>query len=829
MENSAVEAISHNFLLGGGEMGDLCRNHDWSKSEVGSIDEWPQSLRTSVGLVLHSAFPMLLFWGRKSMITFYNDAFRPSLGTEGKHPALGKKAQEMWSEIWPYIGPLLTQVMDTGVPVYFEDQLVPFYRNGQLEDIYWTFSYSPAFNDAGEIDGVMVICTETTNAVGNIRKLGDSEARFKMLLFEAPVATCFLAGKDRRIELVNEQLLQIWHKDNSIIGMRLEDALPWLKSQRFLGLLDSAFSSGKTYSENAARVDMEYDDVADTRYFNFTFKPIFTLNEVVSGIMVMVVDVTQEVLAQQKITKSQEELLASFNDSPVGLAILSGEHLYLKMINPFAAMLAGREADEMINKPLIEAIPEFSGLGFDDTLRNVLASRQPFTGKEFPVEVKRGDSREIIYIDYTFQPLVDSEGMMTGLLVVVIEVTSQVLAKVQMEEKESALKNAIELAELGTWTLDVASGVLTLSPRHVAMFGLESGIISSSDSLALIHESDKEMVAKAYWDALQPGSGGRYESEYTARNATTGDEIIVRALGQVYYDSQKNPLRIEGTVQDVTMQRRAQAALKKEVEKRTNELAEAIRTLNIMNKELKRSNTNLEEFAHAASHDLKEPIRKIQFFTNQLKDQLNNRLSDTESKSINRIENATLRMGNLIDDLLLYSQVSDMTLEMETIDLNSKVQAVLEDLELVIQQKSAIIHVENLPVIRGYRRQVQQMFQNLISNALKYSKTSVTPVIQIYSGDHEQDGKKYHFIEVKDNGIGFEQQYADKIFQMFTRLHGKSEYGGTGLGLSIVKKVIDNHKGFIRVDSKVDQGSAFRVFWPVYESEPGDSLNQNPN
>ena len=120
--------MSHAFLNGGGEMGALCRSHDWSQSEVGPVDQWPLSLRTSVSLLLNSAFPMLLFWDRESMITFYNDAFRPSLGMDGKHPALGKRAQEMWSEIWPYIGPLLNQVMETGMPVYFEDQLVPFYR-----------------------------------------------------------------------------------------------------------------------------------------------------------------------------------------------------------------------------------------------------------------------------------------------------------------------------------------------------------------------------------------------------------------------------------------------------------------------------------------------------------------------------------------------------------------------------------------------------------------------------------------------------------------------------------------------------------------------------
>jgi light-regulated signal transduction histidine kinase (bacteriophytochrome) len=231
--------------------------------------------------------------------------------------------------------------------------------------------------------------------------------------------------------------------------------------------------------------------------------------------------------------------------------------------------------------------------------------------------------------------------------------------------------------------------------------------------------------------------------------------------------------------------------------------------------ELRRSNRNLEEFAYAASHDLKEPIRKIYFFTNQLKDQLSNRLAEGEERSLSRIENASQRMGNLVDDLLIYSHVSQQPHEKESVDLNEKIQRVLEDLELDIKEKKANIHVGNLPTVGGYRRQLQQLFQNLISNALKYSKRNIPPLIDITACQVRENNKLYHRIEVKDNGIGFEQQYADKIFQMFTRLHGKAEYSGTGVGLSIVKKVVENHKGSIRVESTLGQGSTFTVLLPA--------------
>ena len=139
----------------------------------------------------------------------------------------------------------------------------------------------------------------------------------------------------------------------------------------------------------------------------------------------------------------------------------------------------------------------------------------------------------------------------------------------------------------------------------------------------------------------------------------------------------------------------------------------------------------------------------------------------------------------------------------------------LEDLELDIAEKKATIHVGHLPVINGYRRQLQQVFQNLIGNALKYSKKDEPPVININSKEILEKGKPYHAISIQDNGIGFEQEFAEKIFQMFTRLHGRAEYVGTGVGLAIVKKVVENHNGFIRVESIPGKGSTFFVYLPV--------------
>jgi signal transduction histidine kinase len=277
----------------------------------------------------------------------------------------------------------------------------------------------------------------------------------------------------------------------------------------------------------------------------------------------------------------------------------------------------------------------------------------------------------------------------------------------------------------------------------------------------------------------------------------------------LYLDLQSR--KIDGevlvTFTDHTALRQAQMALEKTID------------------ELKRTNANLEEFAYAASHDMQEPIRKIHYFSNRIREQFSQDMDPAALRYFERLEAATDRMRHLVDDLLAYSQVTHRPSLFEEVDLNAKVQAVLEDLELTIAEKDPLIEVGPLPVTLGHRRQLQQLFQNLIGNALKYSKPGVRPEIRIQSRSVQLPDEgfmkakagpgAYHLIEISDNGIGFEQKDADKIFNVFTRLHGNAEYRGTGVGLSIVRKVAENHNGYIVADGVPGEGATFRLYLPA--------------
>jgi len=244
------------------------------------------------------------------------------------------------------------------------------------------------------------------------------------------------------------------------------------------------------------------------------------------------------------------------------------------------------------------------------------------------------------------------------------------------------------------------------------------------------------------------------------------------------------------------------------------------------NRDLQRSNRDLEQFAYVASHDLQEPLRKIRAFGERLKLKEENNLSEDGNRMIDKVNGFAAKMQRLIDDLLEYSRISNSQLPIGSVDLNVCLNEAISSLSENIKEYNATITYDNFPVIEGYQSQLIRLFQNLISNSLKYSKQNIAPYITITASyvkgvdigegiratDEYQDFLK---VTIKDNGIGFNQQYADKIFIIFQRLHGKSEYEGTGIGLAVVKAVMSNHMGYIRAKGVEDEGAEFTLFFPL--------------
>lgn len=233
--------------------------------------------------------------------------------------------------------------------------------------------------------------------------------------------------------------------------------------------------------------------------------------------------------------------------------------------------------------------------------------------------------------------------------------------------------------------------------------------------------------------------------------------------------------------------------------------------------ELERSNRELQDFAYVSSHDLQEPLRKIQAFGDRILRKENDKLSEQGQEYLQRMLNASSRMQTLINDLLSFSRVTTKARPFQPIDLNVTVAEVLSDLEILIEKKSAIINVPTLPTIEGDDTQIRQLFQNLIHNALKFSKEDVKPQLDITTREYNKmkhlsstPGDEMVEISITDNGIGFDTKYLDRIFHIFQRLSGH-KYEGSGIGLAICKKIANRHGGMITADSVVGQGATFVI------------------
>ncbi len=1074
-----IKATNHTqqFLSGGGEMGELTRSFDWSQTSMGTPDQWPQSLKTTLGIILHSSFPMFLFWG-EALTCFYNDAYRPSLGINGKHPALGKKAIDVWLDIWDFIGPFIKQVLETNESVWYEDQLLPIYRNGKMEDVYWTFSYSPAYGDDGKVNGVFVTCTETTKKVHNQKRLEASEWKFRTMIGQTSLITAVFTGRDLVIDMANELAIELWGKGPDVIGKRVSELMPELVGQPYLQILDDVFTTGITYESEASPLNLTIHGVPTTFMMNITYKALRDTTGEVYGILAMGTDVSDTVAAQIAIQKSQQQLLSYFEQTPIAIATIDKEDLTFRLVNPFYGELVGRKPEDIVNKPLLEALPELKGQGFDLLLEGVIRTGKAYIASEVRVELLRKGELETVYVDLTYQPQYNAKNEISGILVVATDVTQQVLSRKKVEESEEKLRtivtNApaaialftgrdliieipnqrfIEVAGKGpdivgkplaeavpelkgqpflqmldevfttgktiqthgslikiiqhgvtvekyydfTYTpiadsegtiyaiLDIAidvteqmlnrhkleeseqrvRSVIESSPFPIGIYvGKEMRISFANQNILDVWGKGNDVIGKLYADILPEldnqqifeqlddvyatgipfhaknqrvdlvvdnmlqsfyfnysftplfdATGKIYgvmntaaevtdlnlaklrveQSEQNLRNMilqapvamcilTGADHVIeiandfmielwgkpkedvmdrpvfdalpdargqgLEALIRDVYENGRTFKADEMPVQlvrngkqetiyqnfvyepyredcgkiigvltvtiDVTAQVLARLKIEEIVSARTRELAQT-------NDKLQKSNAELAQFAYIASHDLQEPLRKISMFTQLLEGRIGNDIDDQSKTQLSKISKSAIRMNTLIKDVLSYSELIKETEEFISVDLNLIIENTLIDFELLIEQKDASVQYQPLPVIEAIPLQMAQLFGNLISNALKFTRTDIKPIITITSSLLTQKEKQvaelnlkteYYKITLSDNGIGFDPENTEKIFNIFQRLHRKSDYEGTGIGLAMCKKIALNHNGDLNATGSSEKGAVFNVVLP---------------
>lgn len=311
--------------------------------------------------------------------------------------------------------------------------------------------------------------------------------------------------------------------------------------------------------------------------------------------------------------------------------------------------------------------------------------------------------------------------------------------------------------------------------------------------------------------------------------------LKVKTFYRLYEQKRDLKLAEEKLRKEVEMRKTSQQeveqmnlTLEQKVQERTSDLQQA-------NRDLENRNAELAQYAYLASHDLQEPLRKIITFGKIIEEKYLNDNDDAQ-REMSRVITSAVRMRNLINDLLDYSKLNS-NVYFTKVDLNIIVKEVMTDLELVIAEKRARIQVEELPEVEAVPGQMRQIFQNLLSNALKFSKKVISPFLEVWSDYTDElqldapavDSGKFVRIYFRDNGIGIDEIYQEKIFIIFQRLHSRSEYEGTGIGLAVVKKIIEKHNGLIGVDSHEGAGTTFTILLPLKQERPGTGNHQTNN
>ncbi|RYD53185.1 MAG: PAS domain-containing protein [Sphingobacteriales bacterium] len=657
--------------------------------------------------------------------------------------------------------------------------------------------------------------------------LMQSEVRFRTLIEEAPLATCLFVGRELRVEVANKPMFDIWGKGTDVIGMPLAELLPEMEGQPFLQLLDDVFTSGGTYSGTDVPADVVRNGVLGTYYFDFTYKAMRDDSGTVYGIIQMAQDVTDRIHSRQQLRERNLFASTLINESSVAQAVYLGEEMIVDVMNQKMLELLGRDAD-IVGKPFMTAMPELKDTETRARLLHVYKTGEPFYQPEEEILFVRHGEPHVGYYQFDYRPLRNVAGEIYGVVNTATEITNAVVVRQVIEEKERALRNATDLAELANWRIDLQSETMIYSPRMADWLGADSYIGEIKDFENVIPE-DQTRVAEAFRNALLPEQGVVNEI-YTILNLKTTRRRIIHVLGTVRFDASGVPVAIEGTAQDVTLQKEVQQELETKVLQRTEELAATVEELSATNEELAQSNAQLQhsndelaQYAYVASHDLQEPLRKIRIFSNMLSGF--SELSDKTQGIVAKISSSAERMSLLIQDLLTFSRLLRTDALTVPVSIRETVQNIWTDFELIVTEKKATLQVDDLPEIEAVSLQMNQLFYNLIGNALKFTAPDRPPHIHITCQPADPalvtqiiekpiPGVWYQHFTVADNGIGFDAQYTEQIFDVFKRLHGRENYPGSGIGLAVCKRVVTNHNGNLYATSSPGGGAAFHIVLP---------------
>ncbi|MEO5845743.1 MAG: ATP-binding protein [Caldimonas sp.] len=780
------------FLLGGGEMGARMRAHDWSGSSIGPPAAWSQSLRTVVRLMLNTGHPMYIFSGPE-LACLYNDAYRESIGPE-RHPAsLGRPARDVWAEIWPIIGPQIDQVMSGRGATWNVDQLVPITRHGRLDEVYWTYSYSPIDDETAPagIGGVLVVCTETTKQVLAARQLALERDRLAQLFEQAPTFMALLEGPAHTIRIANPAYLQlVGHRP--VLGKTVAEALPEAAAQGYLALLDDVFAKGQPYAASGARYEVQpIPGGAVTECFlDFVYQPIKDAHDNVTGIFVVGADITERTRAFAAMRESEARFRA---------ALRAGRMGYWETDRTTGTRTWSAEAMTLFGLDLIDGKGRFGGP--DDEYVAALHPEDRHLASRFHELAEQQDSFAAEYRVVRPDGItlwLSGRGSVTArgpdgtaqrLISIMADVTETRQAEQMLRVERERLRLALSAGQMGAYELDIASDTLWWSPETYALFGVDASTFTPTREsvIDLLQAEEQPGFAKRRAEAIAQRKP--FFDEFRIRRAD-GSNVWIGYRGQAEYDEQGRPARTFGVVMDITERKKAEDVLR-------------------------RADQDKDDFIATLSHELRNPLAPIRNAIGVLR-----QLEPGDPKVAwchDVIGRQTEQMARLLDDLLDVSRLTrrQLTLRKEHLDLSTAIKQAVEIAqpviaaaghELLVQMPQETLQVE------GDLTRLAQVFSNVLINSAKYTPANGRIVV---TSARQADQV---VVQISDTGIGIAEEHIATIFEMFGQVESARHrsQGGQGIGLSLARGLVELHGGTIRARSEgIGKGSEFEIRLPL--------------
>lgn len=492
---------------------------------------------------------------------------------------------------------------------------------------------------------------------------------------------------------------------------------------------------------------------------------------------------TSERMAAQA-AQSEAKLRGIIDQAFNFIGLLSREGILLDG-NRTALDAAGVSASDVLGKPFWETPWWAHSTQMQERLKEAVRRANAGLTDRFEATHQTADG-SLIYVDFTLKPLRDDSGEIIFLVPEGRDITEQKSAVDALVTAELRLENALDGAEIGVWDWNVVTDEVFVSPQLTAQLGAAQRWTSLSDWVDHLHPEDRETAQGVIANYLS-GEIPEYENTFRLRHVD-GSYRSILSRGQLLRDDSGEPLRMVGVHIDITERVEQQKLLAEQAE------------------ELRKSNTELEQFAYVASHDLQEPLRAVSGYAQLLLQNYADSLDEKGRGFAERTVDGAQRMQKLISDLLEYSRVSRKGMTFQQTSLLEAVHTAQALLDASIRESRAVIHVSDLPIVMADSGQIVRLFQNLIGNAIKY-RSDDQPEIEI-SAERDLSDAMW-VIRVKDNGLGIAEEYAERVFVIFQRLHARAEFPGTGIGLAICRRIVERHGGRIFVEPNSDGGSTF--------------------